>query len=153
MLSKLKDFISRLTTPELILIVGVLAVGYFAVGYGSSRATAYIQKKQFEKERAANLKDVQTALAKADASDAKAAAKEKTAAQSGEVIGQKAAVASSRQADLERQDAQNMSQIEQQYQAAKDRINSDAPDSERLKDACASAERLGLQLDSCQPGD
>jgi hypothetical protein len=132
---RLRAILSGLSTKEILAFVIALLLGL---------------ARKYEKEKAARMKGVQSALATAEAKTKSAEVKEQTAAQIDAVNQSKAKDTAAKAQQIEQNDKAKQDEINQKYEADKADIERDASYCERVHDACDRANRLGLKLELCQ---
>lgn len=127
-------------TPWVIGIAIGLAI--LLVGYGSDRNRARLDRKAYEQREKARDKKLQEALARAEAFNKSADAKEQKADQMGAVNERKAKDAEAEKAQIEAEEKRRQDEINAQFERDKAYINSNLSDCERVRDICARVARL-----------
>jgi biopolymer transport protein ExbB/TolQ len=148
-MDRIRAILAGLSTKEILAFVIALLIGLAAFSYAGHRLGAWNEQRKFEKAQKEKTKQIQAALAAAEKFNESAKAKEATAAEMERVNGQKAAVAKEKTAEIAQQDKAKQDEIEQNYKDAQARINSDMSDCDRIRESCATAAKLQLQLDIC----
>lgn len=139
-----KEAFTRLSPKgKIIVFVAAFVVGCILVAV--SGMVAYrVSYSRYNKREAARMKQVQEALAAADAANRRAEAKEAQAELLKQQMDAKAKVTTADRVKLEQESERNEEKIKSAYEHDQAFINSDLSDCERCRDVCSRLDAVAV---------
>lgn len=151
---KLWSTFNALPSLGKLIVIGAIILVFVLAGWGGGMIGHSIGRARADRERAANLKKAQDALALAEAANRRAEAKEAQAALLEKQLAAKEKLTEEKQRQLETEQELTDEKIKTDYANDKARIDSMSDECERCKDTCARLERLSVSnpaLGHCEP--